>query len=88
MTDFFKTYTTNLTAPGTHAFAIVPSDSADLPMVTRGVYVGQAGDLSAILNDDDAPVTFAGLLTGVLYLLRLRRVLATGTTSGALVGIY
>lgn len=34
------------------AVAITPNDSADLPDITRGLFVGTGGNLSLILADD------------------------------------
>lgn len=39
-------------AVASHSFPITPSDTAALPRATIGVYVGGAGDVAAILNED------------------------------------
>lgn len=75
-------------SPARNAFAITPSDSADLAFLTRGIYVGGAGNLSVILADDTDPVSFVGVLAGTLLALRAKRVRATGTTATSLVGVY
>ncbi|WP_209426783.1 hypothetical protein [Pararhodobacter sp. SW119] len=86
MQDDFRRHETSLTAPAERAEAIVPSDSAELPRATRAIYVGGAGDLRVRMISGEA-VTFAGMQAGMSYPLRLRQVLATGTTATGLVGL-
>lgn len=69
------------------AFAITPSDSADLAKAIRGIYVGVAGNLSVILEDDSAQVTLIGVVAGSIYPLRAKRVLSTSTTATNLIGL-
>jgi hypothetical protein len=64
--------------------AAVLSDANDLPApgVTRLVYFGQAGTVSLIAVDDSAPVQLT--VTAGLHLpLRVRRIMATGTSVSA-----
>lgn len=75
------------TIPAAHAFAITPDNDEDLAHATRGIYVGVAGDLTAILVDDTDPVTFTNLPVGV-WPLQIKRVLATGTEADELIGLY
>jgi hypothetical protein len=76
------------TSPASKAFAIAPNDSTDLAFETRGIYVGGAGDISVILTQDSAAVTFAAVPAGSLLPLSVKRVRATGTTATNLVGVY
>ena len=46
MTDTFKTFARSLTSPPENAHAIFPDDAADLPHVTRALYVGGGGDVA------------------------------------------
>lgn len=67
------------------AFAIVPSDSADLPHVTREVHAVTAGNVAAVWSDGSTitlPVAAGERLSWSLV-----RVLATGTTA-TLNGFY
>ena len=65
---------------------MTPSDAADLPQMTRGVMVASAGDLAVVLKSGDA-VTLPALSPGVLYPIRIARVLATGTTATGIKGL-
>lgn len=77
-----------LDSPSSGAFAITPDNSNDLPYVTRGIYVGGAGDIVMIMAGDSAQVTRKNVVAGVLYPWRVKRVLATNTTATNLVGDY
>lgn len=86
MQDHFRRHETSLTAPAERAEPIVPDDSADLPRATRAIYVGEAGDLRVRMISGDT-VTFVNMQGGMSYPLRLRQVLATGTSATGLVGL-
>lgn len=75
-------------SPARKAFAITPSDTQDLAFLPRGVYVGGDGSLAVILADDTESVTFTGVPAASLLPIRVKRVLATGTTASGLVGVY
>ncbi len=87
MTDTFKSHTRGLTSPPEHAVAIVPSNTQDLAVVTRALFVGQAGDLAVLMIGGES-VTLANVPAGTLLPLRVARVLATGTTATALIGLW
>lgn len=74
--------------PYTDGFAITPSDSTDLPHVTRAIYVGGAGPISILFRDNPTPVTFAAVPVGTVLMVRAARVRATGTTATNLIGLY
>lgn len=86
MKDDFESYTTGLTSPARDADVIVPNDAVDLSAVTRGIYVGAAGDLQVQMVSGQT-VTFENVLAGVVYPIRAARVLATGTTAEGLVAL-
>lgn len=73
--------------PADDAADVTPSDTVDLGAVTRGLYVGVAGDVAVIMKDGGA-VTFSGLAAGVAHPLRVSRVKATGTTATGIVALY
>ena len=83
-TDSFKTHAVVMESPVSHAFAVAPSDTGDLPQVTRALHVGGAGNLRAVMADGTT-VTFTALSAG-WHPVRVRRVLATGTTVTAIIG--
>lgn len=73
-------------APARSAFSIVPNDLIDFATATRGIVVGSGGTLMAVFVDQSTPVS---LTVGQgFYPFAVRRILATGTTANALVGVY
>ena len=87
MTDSFKNFARSLTSPPENARAIEPSDADDLPRVTRALYVGGAGDVAMRMVGGDV-ITLANVQASSLVPLRIARVMAAGTTAGALVGLW
>lgn len=81
------TNTSRDTKPASGAFAITPSDSAELPEITRGLLVGGDGNVNAIFAEGTAAVLLTGLKAGVVYPFHLRKVLAASTTATSLVGL-
>lgn len=73
--------------PAEHGFSITPNDGAELPDVTRGVYIGTAGDLHVLMSRGDE-VTFIGLAAGLVHPLQIRKVFSTGTTALNIVGVH
>lgn len=67
--------------------AITPNDGADLPIITRGIWVGGAGNLSVVCLNTGATVTFSGIPAGTLLPLQTARVRATNTTATLLVAM-
>jgi hypothetical protein len=86
MKDKFSGFTHGLTAPLSDGFDIMPDDTEELSEVTRAIYVGQGGDVAIELAGGGS-VVLKGLKPGIIYPLRLARVLATGTTASDLVGM-
>lgn len=86
MTLLPKNRAENLEGPASHGFSISPNDTTDLPQATRAVYVGADGDLAVVMVSG-ATVSFQALMGGTLLPIRVSKVLATGTTAGALVGL-
>ena len=86
MQDDFETYTTSLTSPARDADPITPDDGADLAAVTRAIYVGSGGALQVQMVSGQT-VTFENVLAGVVYPIRVARVMATGTTATGLVAL-
>jgi hypothetical protein len=88
-TDKFVNFQPGLQTPVRNSFVISPNDTTELPFVTRAIYVGSAGNITARLADDTASVTFNGLAPGSMLPIRARQIYGTGTTAGmVLVGLY
>ena len=86
MPDRFQYSTPSLSGPASHAFAVTPNDGSDLSETTRALYVGTGGALAAVMASG-ATVTFASLASGTFLPVRVTRVLATGTTASAILGL-
>ena len=79
MPDPFATDYVNLTSPAVAQYAIVPSDSSDLPVRPRAVYVNVAG--TAVLQDNAGETVSYEVGAGAVLSIRPARVMATGTTA-------
>lgn len=84
--DRFSAYADSLDAPAVQAFAIVPSDAAELPAVTKAIYVGSSGDVALRPLRGAADVTYRNVPGGAYLTIRATHVRAAGTTAGDLVG--
>ena len=67
--------------------AVTPSDTTDLANVTRGVYVGGAGDLT-VINAAGVTITFKAVPVGTLLPIRVSRIKATLTTASNLIALW
>jgi hypothetical protein len=91
VTDPFATGAMAPPAPGmdgpyTRHFAVTPSNSSDFAAVTRGLFIGGAGVVVAV-TDDDVAVNYT-VPAGFILPGRFRRVNSTNTTATLMVGLY
>jgi len=86
MADNFATHNPGLDSPAEDAFAITPHDTNDLAQVTRGIYVGGAGDLT-VVTKGGTTVLFSAVPAGVVLPVRAAKVKSTGTAATSLVGL-
>lgn len=84
--DRFSAFADSPDAPAAQAFAIMASDSAELPAVTKAIYVGTAGDVTLRPLRAAADVTYRNVPAGAYLTVRASHVRATGTTAADLVG--
>ena len=77
---------TDATVPADRWFAITPSDSEDLAVKPRAIFVGTGGDL-VLVGADGVSATFAAP-DGVVLPFSPHRVMATGTTATGIVALY
>lgn len=77
----------NTSSPAVYAGAVTPSDSTNLSSIARALYIGGAGNVSAVMPDDSV-VMFAGLSAGTILPVRVKRVNATNTSATYLVALY
>lgn len=87
MADIYAHTTPGLTSPAIDGGMIVPDDGDDLTHVTRAIYVGTGGQIAAQLASGSM-VTLAAVPSGMLLPLRVRKVMATGTSAGDLVALW
>jgi len=72
--------------PATDAVAVAPSDTNDLPYISRALYIGTAGTLKVrMLSGKD--VTFAAVAAGLLP-IRCTKVYDTGTDADDIVALW
>jgi hypothetical protein len=69
------------------AVAVTPHDTTIIP-VTRGLYIGGAGAVTARMSGDSANATFAAVPVGTILPIQVDRVLSTGTTATNIVALY
>ena len=70
-----------------NAAAVTPSDTDNLTVVSRGIYIGSAGAVR-VLTAGGQTVTFSGLAVGTIHPIRAQRVFATGTTANGIVAVW
>lgn len=72
------------------SFPITPNDAADFTPVVRKLWIGGAGDLAFVLDKDgDSEIITVTVAAGqILTGLKIRRVMATGTTATLIRGLY
>ena len=79
-------FTDDQAAPARSWMAVTPHDATNLPAGCRGLYVGSAGNVAAV-GDDDVVVVFAAA-TGQFLPLGVKRVNSTSTTATNIVALY
>ena len=70
-----------------YAAAITTSDTVSLTGITRAVYVGGAGNITAIMSNGDT-VLFSAVPVGTVLPIRCTRINATATTATLLIAMY
>jgi hypothetical protein len=86
MAEDFSSHRSGLTAPAREAFAITPSDTADLAQPSRAIYIGGSGTLRVRMLSGDV-VDFSGLLGGAIYPFRVAQIMQSGTSATGLVAL-
>lgn len=85
--DNFSGFSDSPIAPAADCFAIAPSDSQELPTVTKAIYVGTGGDVVLRPVGGADFITFRNVPEGGILDIRARAVRSTGTTAADLVGL-
>ncbi len=85
--DPFKYLTDSPMAPAEQCFEILPSDTQDLPVPTKALYIGEGGDIALVTLRGTNEIIFRNLQSGSILDVRVRAVRATGTSAASLVGL-
>lgn len=85
--DHFSGFGSGLDSPATGILPIAPSDGADLAVMPRVLMVATVGNVAVVMKDGSTG-TLPALQPGVPYPVRVKRVLATGTTATGIVGLF
>lgn len=86
MADAFDAFAHGVDAPAVNSKSVTPSDSVDLPFVSRAISVDADGNLSyqPLGTQGDTTVT-RKVVSGIQYAIRAKRIMATGTTATGIV---
>lgn len=87
MPDTYANIGSDILGPACNAVAVNPSDTADLAFASKALYVGGAGNVALVTVGGDT-VTYVGVPAGSYLSVRVRRVLATGTTASSIISEY
>lgn len=86
MTDTFSGHSSGLASPANRLITIAPSDSSDLPFVSRAINVATAGAVRVTTREGDTGTVFVA--AGIAFPLRAARIWATGTTATGIVALF
>ena len=63
MADLYR-YNDNSSSPARNALAVTPSDTQDMALATKAIYIGTAGDVTVIMLDNTTTITFKSVGAG------------------------
>lgn len=86
MDDNFQDFRDGPALPSRRPFGILPHDTAALPRVPKGIYVGTGGDVTLRGIDADEDVTYRNLPDASYLAVRATHVRIQGTTAADLIG--
>jgi len=87
MTDRYAGVGDDLLGPASDAAAVTTSDTVDLPIASKRLFVGTGGTLK-IDTVKGTTVTYANVPSGSYVNVRAARVWATGTSASDIVAEY
>ncbi|MEP3347021.1 MAG: hypothetical protein ABJN34_05760 [Litoreibacter sp.] len=85
--DSFSAFPTTPISPARSASTVVPSDTTELPHVSRALYVGQSGALSVEMADGGI-ATFEGVPAGSMLPIRASKVRSSDTTAASILSLW
>jgi hypothetical protein len=74
-------------APPSKGTAVTPHDTNNLAVSATALWVGGAGDVAVLFEDDSVAVTLAGVPAGTLIPGFIKRVLSTNTTATLIIAL-
>lgn len=75
-------------APGISATVVTKSDTVNIvPGPSRWLWIGSAGTLTVLMENDTVPVQFLAVPVGRLD-LRVKRVYASGSSAASIVAVF
>lgn len=83
MSDRFKNHQDSATGPARHCFAVQPSDTGSLPLVTKALRAGGTGVITFRAVGDETDVAHP-VIEGERIDVRISHVRQTGTTVSVL----
>ena len=83
--DHYDDNAPGLDSPASDAANVTPSDTTDLPVKPRAIYVNGAGDMAVVMNGATVTLTVPA---GTLLPIRPVRILETGTTATGIVALW
>lgn len=85
MNDPFQHQASGLESPAVRLAGVTPNDTADLAFITRGIAVGTEGFVRLVTLGGDTGRVY--VVPGAPFPIRVRRILATGTTATDIVAL-
>jgi hypothetical protein len=73
--------------PAESAYEVTPSNTTDLPSPTRGIYVGNTGNVRVQMKGGQV-VDFVALAAGVIHAIQAVRIHSSGTTATNILALY
>lgn len=88
MADEFQ-YGKHVTHPSRAPYTVTPSDTVELTIIPKALYVGVAGDVTLVGVDspDDTPIPFYNVPAGSILDVQPKLVMATGTDADGIVAL-
>ena len=84
--DRFEDFRDSAAHPSRSPYSIIPHDTAALPMVPKGIYVGSGGDVTLRGVEGAEDVVYRNLPDASYIAVRASHVRASGTTAANLIG--
>jgi hypothetical protein len=85
--DLYEGAGSDLLGPAANGAAVAPSDTANLPVASKRLWIGGAGNVSLVTVNGTA-LTYTAVPAGTYLQVRAQQVKATGTTATDIIAEY